>query len=174
MRVIGIDPGSNVTGWGVIDGLGQRQQVVEYGTIRLDGKEPLPMRLHQIHAQLVSLIQRLQPHEMAVEEVFVSQNVQSALKLGHARGAAIVAGAQMGLPIAEYTAMQVKKAVVGYGRAEKNQMQEMMRMLLNLDKKPAQDAADGLAIAMCHLNQRQWHQQTLPAAILGLQRGGRA
>ncbi|WP_442918192.1 crossover junction endodeoxyribonuclease RuvC [Magnetococcus sp. PR-3] len=171
MRVIGIDPGSNVTGWGVIDGLGQRQQVVEYGTIRLNGKDPLPQRLQQIHAQLLTIIERLHPHEMAVEEVFVSQNVQSALKLGHARGAAIVAGAQMGLPVAEYTAVQVKKAVVGYGRADKNQMQEMMRMLLNLEKKPAQDAADGLAIAMCHLNQRQWHQQTVPSAILGIKQG---
>nr|CRH07141.1 Crossover junction endodeoxyribonuclease ruvC (Holliday junction nuclease ruvC) [Candidatus Magnetococcus massalia] len=167
IRIIGIDPGSQVTGWGIVEGVGQRVTEVAHGTIRMQSGSDLPERLRTIFNALVTIIETHRPHEMAVEEVFVSHNVQSALKLGHARGAAIVAGAQCGLPVAEYTALQVKKAVVGYGRAEKKQVQEMIKMLLSLPKAPAQDAADALAIAMCHINQRQWSQTANTAMLMG-------
>lgn len=157
VRVLGIDPGSAVTGWGIVE---QREGALKHvadGCIRTQANAPLPQRLATIYNALDHIIQEFRPTMVAVEEVFVSHNVQSALKLGHARGAAIVAAAQHGLMVHEYTAVAVKKSVVGYGRAEKGQVQEMMRMLLALKAVPAQDAADALAVAVCHLHQSQWH-----------------
>ncbi|WP_085445634.1 crossover junction endodeoxyribonuclease RuvC [Magnetofaba australis] len=167
MRVLGIDPGSNVLGWGVVEGDGQRALHIAHGCVRQKSGAPLPDRLSRIFADLSEVIAEHKPHAVAVEEVFVSQNVRSALVLGHARGAAIVAAGAAALPVAEYTPMQIKKAVVGYGKADKKQVQEMMRMLLCLPKIPAQDAADALAVSLCHVNQAAWNQRA-NAAIAGI------
>ncbi|MBF0184882.1 MAG: crossover junction endodeoxyribonuclease RuvC [Magnetococcales bacterium] len=152
MRVIGIDPGTTTTGWGIVESQGNRLCHIADGCIRTQAGEPLPSRLGKIFSELTRIMTTYQPQQAVVEEIFVSQNVQSALKLGHARGVVIAAANQQGLPIHEYTALQVKKAVVGYGRAEKQQMQEMVRILLNMSKPAAQDAADALGVAICHLN----------------------
>ncbi|MEO5339945.1 MAG: crossover junction endodeoxyribonuclease RuvC [Magnetococcus sp. MYC-9] len=152
MRVIGIDPGTITTGWGIVEAHGSRLRHVANGCIRTQPGESLPTRLGKIFADLSRIITEHQPQEAVIEEVFVSHNVQSALKLGHARGVAIAAANQQGLPIHEYTAMQVKKTVVGYGRAEKGQMQEMVRILLCMGRTAPQDAADALGVAICHLN----------------------
>ncbi|MBF0283336.1 MAG: crossover junction endodeoxyribonuclease RuvC [Magnetococcales bacterium] len=152
LRVLGVDPGSVTTGWGVVERQGETLRRIAGGCIRAKEGDDMPQRLARIFTELAAAIAQFQPHLAAVEEVFVSSNVSSALKLGQARGAAIAALSHGGLAVAEYTAMQVKKAVVGYGKAEKAQVQEMIRMLLALDKAPPQDAADALAVALCHLN----------------------
>ena len=159
MRVIGIDPGTNTTGWGVVESNGNTLRHVANGCVRTQTGESLPNRLGKIFTDLTRIIIQHQPQQAIVEEIFVSQNVQSALKLGHARGVAIAAANHQGLPIHEYTALQVKKAVVGYGRADKKQMQEMVRILLCMDRRAPQDAADALGVAICHLNH-------LPALLL--------
>lgn len=148
-RVLGIDPGSVITGFGVIDTDGVRDFHVTHGIVRVAG-DSLPEKLGHILYEVTKIIDEWQPVEMGIEEVFVSNNPMSALKLGQARGAAICAGVQRGLPVAEYSARTVKQAAVGYGAAGKEQMQEMIRVLLSLEKKPASDAADGLAVALCH------------------------
>ncbi|MBF0460556.1 MAG: crossover junction endodeoxyribonuclease RuvC [Magnetococcales bacterium] len=152
MRVIGIDPGTTTTGWGIVESNGQTLRHVANGCIRTQTGESLPNRLGKIFAELTRIIVEHQPQQAIVEEIFVSQNVQSALKLGHARGVAIAAANHQGLPIHEYTALQVKKSVVGYGHADKQQMQEMVRILLCMSKSAPQDAADALGVAICHLN----------------------
>ncbi|MBF0096536.1 MAG: crossover junction endodeoxyribonuclease RuvC [Magnetococcales bacterium] len=152
MRVIGIDPGTTTTGWGIVESEGNRLRHIADGCIRTQTGESLPNRLGKIFRELTRVMTAYQPHQAVVEEIFVSQNVQSALKLGHARGVAIAAANQHGLPIHEYTALQIKKSVVGYGRAEKQQMQEMVRILLGMAKPAAQDAADALGVAICHIN----------------------
>lgn len=153
MRVLGIDPGISVTGWGVVESLGNKYRAVAHGCIRTDAGASLPVRLGEIFTGVNLVIVKYQPQLAAVEEIFVAQNPTSALKLGHARGAAIAAINLGGLHIFEYTALQVKKAVVGYGRAEKHQVQEMVKMLLAMSKPAPTDAADALAAAVCHLNQ---------------------
>lgn len=153
MRVLGIDPGTTVTGWGVVESIGSRFRHVAHGCIRTSPESPMPERLGRIFAGVSAVIRDHQPEAVTVEEIFVSANVQSALKLGHARGVAIVAADAAGLPVFEYTALQIKQAVVGFGRAEKQQVQAMIRMLLTLESAPPQDAADALAGALCHLQQ---------------------
>lgn len=155
MRVFGIDPGSTVTGWGVVESHGSGFRHVAHGAIRTTADDPLPTRLGQIFAGLSAMLHQHRPDAVCVEEIFVAMNVQSALKLGHARGAALVAAQAMGLPVFEYTALQVKQAVVGFGRAEKHQVQAMVKMLLALPSAPPQDAADALAGALCHLQRSQ-------------------
>ncbi len=153
-RIIGIDPGSRITGFGIIDWVGNKCTYIDSGCIRLT-KESLPERLQQIYQSIIQLIETYTPKEMAIENVFVARNPASALKLGHARGVAIVAGVNNGLPIAEYSAKQVKQSVVGKGAADKNQVQHMVTVLLKLKKKPQADAADALAIAICHAHTQQ-------------------
>ncbi|HIJ84639.1 MAG: crossover junction endodeoxyribonuclease RuvC [Magnetococcales bacterium] len=153
MRVLGIDPGIAVTGWGVVESSGNKYRAVAHGCIRTARETTLPMRLGAIFSGINLVIAEYQPQRVAVEEIFVAQNPASALKLGHARGAAIVAANHGGLEVYEYSALQVKKAVVGYGRAEKHQVQEMVKMLLAMPKQAPADAADALAVAICHLNQ---------------------
>ncbi|MBF0140149.1 MAG: crossover junction endodeoxyribonuclease RuvC [Magnetococcales bacterium] len=153
MRVLGIDPGIAVTGWGVVESLGGKYRAVAHGCIRTNPDAGLPARLGEIVTGVNLVIAKYQPQLAAVEEIFVAQNPSSALKLGHARGAAIAAISLGGMDIFEYTALQVKKAVVGYGRAEKHQVQEMVKMLLAMSKPAPADAADALAAAVCHLNQ---------------------
>ncbi|WP_207061941.1 crossover junction endodeoxyribonuclease RuvC [Motiliproteus sp. SC1-56] len=147
--ILGIDPGSRITGYGVINAVGVRNEYVASGCIRISG-DHLPDRLQQVYEGVLEVIRLHCPQEMAIEQVFMARNADSALKLGQARGAAIVAGVTQGLPVAEYAARAVKQAVVGKGGADKRQVQHMVRSILKLPGLPQADAADALAIALCH------------------------
>lgn len=150
MRVLGIDPGSRITGFGVIEVLRNgRLQYVASGCVRA-GKGELGERLRTVHDGVAEIVETYHPAILAIERVFLARNADSALKLGQARGAALVAAAREGLNIAEYTALQIKRAVVGKGHAEKNQVQHMVKALLSLSGTPQADAADALACAICH------------------------
>ena len=150
VRILGIDPGLRVTGFGVLEKSGQKLAYVTSGCIRTDQDADLPERIRTILEGLSQLIAEIRPHQVAVEKVFVNVNPQSTLLLGQARGAAICAAVIGNLPVAEYTALQVKQAVVGNGHARKEQVQEMVRRLLKLPGDPSPDAADALACAICH------------------------
>ncbi|MCK9194265.1 MAG: crossover junction endodeoxyribonuclease RuvC [Nevskia sp.] len=152
-RILGVDPGSRVTGWGVIESSGARVRYIAHDCIRCERGE-LPARLSRIFSELATVVQTYQPDETAIEEVFVNRNISSALILGQARGAAICALANTGLSVAEYAPAQIKSAIVGNGRAEKLQVQHMVKVLLNLRETVAADAADALAIALCHAHVR--------------------
>ena len=156
MRILGIDPGSRLTGFGVIEVNGDRVIAVQHGVIKA-GTGEFPERLGIIFAGVRDLIDELQPAEVAIETVFVSRNAGSALKLGQARGAAICAAISLGLPVSEYAPRSVKQAIVGRGGADKVQVQHMVMVLLQLKEKLQEDAADALAVALCH----QHTQQTL-------------
>jgi len=149
MRIIGIDPGSRITGIGIIDSDGRHSKHVFSTCIRL-GKASFPDRLGKIYQEVELLIREFQPQQMAIEEVFLSKNPQSALKLGQARGAAICATVMQNVPVFEYSAREIKQAVVGKGSADKSQVQHMVKLLLNLQGKIQEDTADGLAIALSH------------------------
>ena len=151
LRVLGIDPGSRITGYGLVTADGGRLSFVAAGRIRPPAGR-MPERLRRIHQDVAELIATHGADVLAIEDVFLARNPQSALKLGQARGAAIVAAAAAGLEVFEYPARTVKKTVVGTGRATKAQVQHMVRILLNLKGQPAPDAADALAIAICHVN----------------------
>ncbi len=155
MVIIGIDPGSRITGYGLIRMEGNRAIHLDHGCIRITA-ENAGSRLQQIYTELKTIVQQHQPVEAAIEQVFMHQNPGSALKLGQARGAAIVA---LGLPIAEYSARQVKQSVVGYGAARKEQVQHMVKQLLNMTGTLQADAADALAIALCHAHSRSGLQK---------------
>ena len=151
MRVFGIDCGTERTGWGVIDSDGRRHSVVAHGVICPALKSPLESRLRQIAAGLRALLAEHAPQAAAVEEVFYSQNVKTALKLAHVRGVALLAIAEAGVTLGEYSPLEVKMSVVGYGRAEKRQVQLMVRNLTGLGEAiESEDAADALAVAICH------------------------
>lgn len=152
--ILGIDPGSRLTGYGVIESGQGKLRYVASGCIRLEGVELAP-RLHTIFQGVSQIIQQFQPHEFAIEEVFLAKNASSALKLGQARGAAIVAACHSTLPVSEYSARKVKQAVVGKGGATKEQVQQMVMHILSLDACPQADAADALAIALCHAHTQQ-------------------
>ena len=152
-RVIGIDPGSVATGYGVVDERDQSLVYVASGTITTNSKQPLPGRLKKIYDELLNLFQFHQPSAVAVEDTFVSKNVQSALKLGQARGMALLAAAQDHTAVYEYTPTQVKHSVVGYGAARKDQVGNMVSRLLALKTSPdTHHAADALAVAICHIH----------------------
>lgn len=157
-RIIGIDPGSRFTGVGIIDSNGQSYKLIYHGVIKL-GSRPLPERLGDIFSGVSDLIQQHQPELMAVEDVFVSKNASSALKLGQARGAAICAGITHQLSVGEYTPRAVKQAVVGKGGADKTQVQHMVRLLLNITGDLSSDAADALGVAICHANHIAFEQR---------------
>lgn len=153
MRILGIDPGSAATGYGLIDTDGLQHKAVLYGAIKTNANRPFHERLLKIHGDLHDLLLREKADAMAIEEVFHATNVQSALRLGHARGVALLVAAQHGLSVHEYSPLEIKSAVVGYGRAEKGQVQTMVRLLLGLAEVPSPDhAADALAVAICHAN----------------------
>lgn len=152
MIILGIDPGSRITGYGVVEKVGNRLLHVDNGAVVTNSDKDYPLRLQRIYRGLAEVIDRYRPDAMAVEQVFFARNVQSALKLGQARGAAMVAGVNAGLPVFEYTAMQVKQAVVGHGHATKDQVQKMVKALLSLPEVAQEDASDALAIAICHAN----------------------
>ncbi|MBU5614983.1 crossover junction endodeoxyribonuclease RuvC [Geomonas azotofigens] len=150
MIILGIDPGSRKTGYGLISKQGNRLVHIDNGAIFTQSAKDFPQRLEKIFTGLSAIIAEYQPDVVAVEDVFLAKNAMSALKLGQARGAAIVAAVNVGLPVHEYTAMQVKQAVVGTGRAEKTQVQQMIKALLNLPEIAQEDASDALAVAICH------------------------
>lgn len=153
MYVLGVDPGTAITGWGIIEGEGQSLRLVDYGAITTLAGVALPVRLQQIYRGLSDLMAKHPPGAVAVEELFFGHNVRTALAVGQARGVALLAIADAGLPVHEYKPLEVKQAVAGYGRADKGQMQYMVRLLLNLAEIPRpDDAADALAVAICHLH----------------------
>jgi crossover junction endodeoxyribonuclease RuvC len=153
VKVFGIDPGSERTGYGCIDTDGSRHCLVVCGAISTPSKAEFPDKLLVIYRALGRLLAECRPDSVAVESVFYAANVRSALKLGHARGVALLAAVEGGYPIAEYAPAEIKRAVVGYGRAEKHQVQEMVRLLLGLAEAPEpHDAADALAVAICHVH----------------------
>ena len=164
MRVFGIDCGTEYTGWGVVESTeGVRAyglRPVAAGAVRLNKRQPTPERLHQIFIELSGLLAAYEPEVVAIEEVFFSANAKSALKLGQVRGVAMVAAAMAGLPVAEYAPLSIKSAVVGYGLAAKEQVQFMVARLLQLERAPEPaDAADALAIAICHIHTAQSTQR---------------
>jgi crossover junction endodeoxyribonuclease RuvC len=153
VRVLGIDPGSETTGWGVIEGEARRYRLVEYGAIKAPPRERFSSRLLKISDGIEAVIERLKPDVCSVEEAFYATNVKVALKLGQVRGVILLAAERARVEIAEYSPRLVKQTVVGYGNAEKHQVQEMVRVLLSLKVVPEpHDAADALAIAICHFH----------------------
>ena len=165
-RVMGIDCGSAATGYGVIETDGHRNRVVASGVILASARLSFPERLKQIADGLARIIETYAPDAVAIEEVFYSVNVKSALKLGQVRGVALLKAAEAALPIHEYSPLQIKSSVVGYGRAEKGQVQHMIKALLRLPDLPPEDAADALAVALCHAHFSQT-QEKLAAARSG-------
>lgn len=152
--ILGIDPGSRVTGFGLVNVRGTKQEYVASGCIRTDSAGELPAKLSEIFAGVAELIREYQPAEFAIEKVFMARSADSALKLGQARGVAMVVAVNEGLPVFEYEARKIKQAVVGTGAANKGQVQHMVTQLLGLPGAPQADAADALAIALCHINTR--------------------
>ena len=151
MRILGIDPGVAIVGFGVVDSEGGTQRMVQYGAINTPANTPLAARLVQIEQDLMELLQQFKPDEVAIEELFFSKNITTGIAVAHARGVILATVEKAGIPLYEYTPMQVKQAVVGYGLAEKNQVMDMTKRLLKLRSVPKpDDAADALAIAICH------------------------
>lgn len=152
MLVLGIDPGTALCGYGLVRAVEDHTELVAYGAVSTPKNSPLAARLLQIHRELAGLIAQYHPTAAAVEKLYFSKNTRTALAVGHARGVALLAAAEANLPVFEYSPNEVKQAIVGYGGADKNQMQQMVRMLLHLDFVPEpDDAADAVAIAICHL-----------------------
>lgn len=158
-RVLGIDPGTASTGYGVVvETVSGDYELIACGVIRTTPEQPMHLRLREIFLDIRSLIREFQPHEVAVEELFFGRNVTTAISVGQARGAALLAAALSDLPVVEYTPAAIKQALTGYGNADKYQMQAMVRQLLELEEAPyPDDAADGVAIALCHLQTGRYH-----------------
>jgi crossover junction endodeoxyribonuclease RuvC len=173
VRVFGIDPGSERTGYGCVETDGSRHRIVVCGAISSPVLASFADKLHRIHSQLTIILAECRPACVAIENVFYSVNARSALKLGHARGVAMLAAAEFGVPIYEYTPAEVKRVVVGYGRAEKPQVQHMIKMMLRLAEAPSpHDAADALAVAVCHIHSQPpvRARQAIAAASIGRSR----
>jgi len=153
VKVFGIDPGCDRTGFGCVETDGSRHRLILSGAIANPASAPFPEKLHAIHARLASLLLDARPDCVAIENLFHAVNVRSALKLGHARGVAMLAAVEAGVPVVEYTPAEIKRVVVGYGRAEKHQVQAMVKLILGLEAIPRpHDAADALAVAICHIH----------------------
>jgi crossover junction endodeoxyribonuclease RuvC len=150
--VLGIDPGSQTTGYGIVEKKRQGITHISHGEIKANKKGPFSKNLKNIYDNLNEIISQSSPDAIALEDIFYGKNVKSLIKLGHVRGVAILAASQSNIPIFEYTPLEVKKAVVGYGRAEKNQVQKMVKAILKLNELPPADASDALAVAICHIN----------------------
>lgn len=151
MRILGIDPGTAICGYSLLDYIGNKFTLVDFGVIRTPAHTDLEKRLQTIYEELGALIQTFRPEYMAVEELFFNNNVTTALSVGHARGVVLLLGAQNGMEVSSYTPSQVKQSVVGYGKATKRQVQEMVRVILKMEKIPTpDDAADAIAVAICH------------------------
>jgi crossover junction endodeoxyribonuclease RuvC len=155
VRIFGIDPGSERTGYGCVETDGSRHHLVVCGAITARAADPFPDRLARIHRELAALLSECRPECVAIEKLFHATNARSALKLGHARGVAMLAAVEAGCQVVEYTPAEIKRAVVGYGRAEKQQVAQMIKLLLGLTQAPTPfDATDALAVAICHLHSR--------------------
>ncbi|MEA3470430.1 MAG: crossover junction endodeoxyribonuclease RuvC [Thermodesulfobacteriota bacterium] len=152
MIVLGIDPGTKVTGYGIVEKKSGKLTHVTYGEIRIKRGELLSQGLKKIYDSLMKIVVQFDPQAIAIENIFYGKNVQSLIKQAQARGVAILVASHTGIPIYEYTPLEVKKAVVGYGRAEKAQVQHMVKAILGLPELPPEDASDALAIAICHSN----------------------
>ena len=153
MRVLGIDPGSETLGWGVVEGSGLKYSLVDFGTVRSSPRDPFSKRLAKVYAGVAELVEKFRPDTLSIEEAFYAVNVQVAMKLGQVRGVVLLLAEQEGLTIAEYAPRLIKQTVVGYGNAEKHQVQEMVRILLRMKTVPTpHDASDALAIAICHFH----------------------
>lgn len=151
MKILGIDPGYAILGYGIIEKVGNKFAVIDYGAVTTDTNIDMPDRLKHIYYSIMDIIQQSEPDEVAIEELFFNTNTKTAIKVGEARGVAILAAANSGLPIAEYTPLQIKQALTGYGRADKKQVQMMVKTILSLPKIPKpDDTADALAAAICH------------------------
>ena len=180
MRIFGVDPGSRRTGYGCIETSGSRHRLIDCGALSAPADAPLSDRLRAVHGGLTRLLAAHRPDVVALEDLFYARNVRSALILGHVRGVLVLAAAEAGVPAAEYAPAEVKRAVVGYGRADKRQVQQMVALLLGLDTPPSPlDASDALAVAVCHAHSigptgvragrrgrpaRSWRQYTPPEA----------
>lgn len=161
MRILGIDPGIAIVGFGFIDKQGSKLVPVQYGCIQTEAHTPEEERLLHVYEGMVQLMDKYKPDAVALEKLFFNRNVTTAMSVGQARGVMVLAAVQKGLPVSEYTPMQVKQAIVGYGKAEKRQVQEMTRMFLKLQAIPKpDDVADALAVAICHA-----HSSTLNSKI---------
>ena len=154
MRVLGIDCGAKITGFGIIESQGSHSlRLITSGVITTSTRDAFPSRLTKIYKGLKTVIEEYSPEEVAIEDIFYARNFRSVAKLGHVRGVAMLAADGMGLPVAEYSPLEVKSSMVGYGRAQKSQVQEMVKRVLGLTEVPqSHDAADGLAVALCHLH----------------------
>ena len=160
MIILGIDPGIAIVGWGVINCVGNTFKPIAYGSIVTDSKELFPDRIKLIYDELSLIIDKYKPTELAIEELFFNKNAKTVIKVGQARGVQILVAKNMGLELYEYTPLQIKQAVVGYGRAEKHQVQEMVKLLLNLKEAPKpDDTADALAVALCHGSSLKFKEQ---------------
>jgi crossover junction endodeoxyribonuclease RuvC len=163
LRIMGIDPGIAIVGFGFVDKLGSKLSPVQYGCITTEAHTDPGLRLKQVYDSAVRLLETYKPDAVAIEQLFFNRNVTTAFTVGQARGVLILAAVQKGIPVAEYTPMQVKQAIVGYGKAEKKQVQEMVRMFLKLSAIPKpDDVADALAVAVCHA-----HSSTLLDKLRG-------
>ncbi len=154
-RVLGVDPGSHVTGYGVVEDAGSTPWHIVHGEIRPGKGATLTACLQSIYVDLDEVIRLSAPDALVIENIFYGKNVRSLIRHGHCRGVAILAGKQRGIAVYEYTPLEIKKAIVGYGRAEKAQVQKMVKAILNLSELPPPDAADALAVAICHINFRK-------------------
>lgn len=159
MLVLGVDPGSLVTGYGLVEKQHNRLICIHSGIISSSTNSPFYQRIHKIFYSMVEIMTRYRPQEMAIEDIFFAKNVKSALKIGHARGAVLIASVQCGVGIFEYTPLEIKKSLVGYGRASKEQVRSMVRMILKLREEPSLDMSDALAAAICHLHWMRYGQK---------------
>ena len=152
MLVLGVDPGSRVTGYGLVEKIANQMNCIHAGTVAPSHQLPFYQRIHEIFQAMLEIMSRYRPEEMAIEDIFYGKNIKSTLKIGHARGAILIAAIQCGVKIFEYAPLEIKKAVVGYGRATKEQVRAMSQVILKLKANPALDASDALATAICHLH----------------------
>lgn len=160
LLILGIDPGIAILGFGFVRYEANKFTVIDYGAITTEANTPISERLTRIYDELTGIIESYKPDAIAVEELFFNKNIKTALTVGHARGVAVLAGSKSKVPVYEYTPLQVKQAVVGYGRAEKSQIQQMVKILLNLREIPKpDDVADALAVAICHGNSSNFSEQ---------------
>ena len=163
MLVLGVDPGSQVTGYGLVEKKNDNLTCIHSGHITSSSKIPFYERIHKIFQSMVEVMDHYGPQEMAIEDMFYAKNIKTSLKLGHARGAVLIAAVQCGIQIFEYTPLEIKKSVVGYGRATKEQVRAMVRIILKLKSNPNLDISDALAAAICHLNWSRFESRTRDA-----------
>ncbi len=160
MRILGIDPGYGITGYSIIDYIGNKFKLIASGAIKTEAKMSFPLRLSEIFTDLNKIIDEYLPDAISVEELFFNNNVKTAINVAQARGVILVVGCQRGIPTYEYTPLQVKQAVVGYGRADKMQVQKMVKTLLNVEKLPKlDDITDSMAIAICHAHSAKFAER---------------